>query len=117
MARARPLVLDPAVTDVRGEDPSNRKFRLYKTSQRELYDLAYERGSECLDILYLWVCLNKMELTDILQALFLHVTLKFSCTHQLISWKLRLQTLLFSLPPASGLHHRFPLQLLFSMEL
>ncbi|OXG21545.1 lysine decarboxylase [Cryptococcus neoformans Tu401-1] len=45
MARTRPLVLDPAVTDVRGEDPSNVKFRLYKTSQRELYDLAYERGS------------------------------------------------------------------------
>ncbi|ADV19499.1 conserved hypothetical protein [Cryptococcus gattii WM276] len=45
VARARPLVLDPAVTDVREEDPSNRNFRLYKTSERELYDRAYERGS------------------------------------------------------------------------
>lgn len=52
MARARPLVLDPAVTDVRGEDPSNVNFRLYKTSQRELYDLAYERGSKCLKVLF-----------------------------------------------------------------
>lgn len=39
-------MLDPAVTDVREEDPSNRNFRLYKTSERELYDRAYERGSK-----------------------------------------------------------------------
>lgn len=45
-ASTRPLVLDQQSVNVSGESGEELDLRLYKTTNREMYDRAYERGGE-----------------------------------------------------------------------
>nr|XP_018263733.1 lysine decarboxylase [Kwoniella dejecticola CBS 10117]OBR85891.1 lysine decarboxylase [Kwoniella dejecticola CBS 10117] len=44
----RPVILDPENTDIPSEGSKQVDLRLYKTTSREIYDTAYERGGKMI---------------------------------------------------------------------
>ena len=44
--KVRPIVLDPENTDTLAESEVQKDFRLYKTTERGVYDAASRRGGE-----------------------------------------------------------------------
>ena len=51
---ARPLLLDPQDTDISAESSSSRDLRLYKTTDRALYDAAAARAGQSHLIFYVY---------------------------------------------------------------